>query len=122
MVKVLELVVPWPMLTLGGPRIEIDGGDMVKENVVAAEVFPDAPVMVTCEFPNATELLDERVRETHWVPVPVRLTGFVAKEAVTPAGNPAMERLMGPANPLTELTGTDTAVVVPRPIVTFPGL
>ncbi len=50
------------MLILGRPEIEIDGGGMVKENVVATEVLPDVPVMVTCEVPNATELLDERVR------------------------------------------------------------
>jgi hypothetical protein len=50
------------MLTLGGPEIEMDGGDMVKENAIATEVFPDVPVMVTCEVPSATALLDERVK------------------------------------------------------------
>ena len=53
--------------------------------------------------------------------VPVRLTGFAEKEAVTPVGNPAMERLTEPANALRGVTGTDTAVVVPRPRVTLPG-
>jgi hypothetical protein len=109
------------MLAFGGPEIEMDGGDMVKENVVVEVTFPDVPVMVTRDVPNETELLDERVKETNWVVVLVGLAGFGEKEAVTPVGNPEMERLMGPANPFTELTGTETAVVVPRPIATFPG-
>ena len=53
--------------------------------------------------------------------VPVRLTGFGEKEAVTPVGNPAMERLTEPANALTEITGTDTAVVAPGARFTLPG-
>jgi hypothetical protein len=49
------------------------------------------------------------------------LAGFGEKEAVTPVGNPEMERLTGPVNLFRELTGTETAIVVPRPIATFPG-
>jgi hypothetical protein len=51
----------------------------------------------------------------------VGLAGFEEKEALTPVGNPEMERLIGPANPFTELTGTGTYVEVPTPITTFPG-
>ena len=109
------------MLTFGGPEIEIDGGDMVRENVVVEITFPDVPVMVKTLVPKVTELLDERVKRTFWPVVPVRLSGFEDKEAATPEGNPEMERLMGPANPFTELTGTETYVVDPRPITTFPG-
>jgi hypothetical protein len=121
MLSVLELVVPWPMPTFGGPKIEMESGDMVKENVVEAVTFPDVPVMVKTVVPNATELLDVRVKETNWLVVLVGLAGLGEKEAVTPVGNPEMERLMGPANPFTELTGTKTAVIVPGPIATFPG-
>lgn len=49
------------------------------------------------------------------------MAGFGEKEAVTPVGNPEMERLTGPVNLFRELTGTETAIVVPRPIATFPG-
>ena len=50
------------MLTFGGPETEREGGDMVKENVVATVIFPDVPVMVTGDVPKATELLDESVK------------------------------------------------------------
>ena len=50
------------MLTFDGPEIEMEGRNMVKENVVAAVSFPDVPVMVKTLVPNATELLDERVK------------------------------------------------------------
>ena len=53
-----------------------------------------------------TELLDERVKYTYWLVELVGLAGFGEKEAVTPVGNPEMERFTGPANPFTELTGT----------------
>ncbi len=56
------------------------------------------------------------------MPVPVRLNGFGEKEAVTPFGKPATEKLMGAANVVTELTGTHKTVEVPRPNVTLPGL
>lgn len=60
--RVLELVVPCPMLAFGGPEIEMDGGDMVKEKVAVEVTFPDVPVMVRTVVPNETELLDERVK------------------------------------------------------------
>jgi len=50
------------MLTFGGPENEREGGDMVKENFVDAVIFPDVPVTVKTDVPNATELLDVRVR------------------------------------------------------------
>jgi len=110
-----------PMPRFGGPEIEMDGGDMVKENVVVEVTFPDVPVTVKTVVPNATELLDERVKLTNCGVVMVGFAGFGEKDAVTPVGNPEMERLMGPANPFMELTGTERDVVVPRPIATFPG-
>jgi hypothetical protein len=106
MVNVLELVVPCPMPTPNRLEIEIDGGEMVKENLVVEVTFPEVPVMVRTVVPNATELLDVRVKFTYWVVVLVGLAGLGEKEAVTPAGNPEIERLTGPANPNSEMTGT----------------
>ena len=42
----------------------------------------------------------------YWAAVLVGLAGFGEKEAVTPVGNPEIERLMGPTNPYSEVIGT----------------
>ena len=62
MLKELELVVPWPRLIFSGPEIDMDAGDIVKENVVVEFTFPDVPVIVKTLVPKATEALDERVK------------------------------------------------------------
>lgn len=109
------------MLTLGRLEIEMDGGDTVRENVVVAVAFPDLPVRVTRVVPNATELLEERVRTVFWAVVPLGLTRFGESEAVTPVGKPEMDKLTGPANPLTGLTETVIVVNAPAPITWLPG-
>jgi hypothetical protein len=50
------------MLTLDGPDIEMDGGAIVKENVVEAVIFPEVPVIVKTVVPNLTELPEVRVK------------------------------------------------------------
>ncbi len=92
------------MLTLGELTIEIEkvGLAMVREKAVLEVTFPDVPVMVNTVVPRATALLDERVRYTYRLVVPIRLAGFGEKEAVTPLGNPERERLTGPENPFAE--------------------
>ena len=99
----------------------MDAGDTVKANVVVEVTFPDVPVMVRTVVPNVTELPDVRVKVTFRALVMVGVAGFGAKDALTPVGNPAIERLTGPANPFSGITGTLTVVVVPGPMVRLPG-
>jgi hypothetical protein len=66
--------------------------------VVVAVSVPEVPVMVTVEVPVVAGALAVSVSTL------VDVTGFVPKEAVTPAGRPEAERVTLPANGLTSVT------------------
>jgi len=54
----LLTVVPWPKVTLPGPKIVKLGALMDSGNVVVEVCFPDVPVIVTSTVPRAAEVLE----------------------------------------------------------------
>ena len=69
------------------------GAPTVREMIVFAVINPAVPVIVTVYVPGAAELLAAMVIELPFV------AGFVAKEAVTPAGSPEADRVTAPLKP-----------------------
>jgi hypothetical protein len=69
------------------------GAPTVKLTVVKALIDPAVPVTVTVYVPGAAELL---ARKVNWLKLAV---GFVANDAVTPAGSPEADSVMAPVKP-----------------------
>lgn len=99
-VMVLEPLDPCAMVRLVGEAesVKFGGGLMVRESVVEFVKLPAVPVMVTVAAPVVAVAVAVSVS----VLVPVVLVGL--KDAVTPAGKPAADRLTLPLNPLSGLT------------------
>lgn len=99
-VMVLEPLDPCATVRLVGEAesVKFGGGLMVRESVVEFVKLPAVPVMVTVTAPVVAVAVAVSVS----VLVPVVLVGL--KDAVTPAGKPAADRLTLPLNPLSGLT------------------
>jgi len=66
--------------------------------VVVAFRLPEVPVIVTVDAPTVAVAPAVRVNTL------LEVVGLVAKEAVTPAGNPEAAKVTLPANGLTSVT------------------
>lgn len=103
------------MSTVPGPESVKVGVATVRVKVAEAVNLPDIPVIVTTDVPSAAEAPAVSV---NWL-FPV--DGFGEMLALTPVGNPEMLSLTGLVSPLLMAAYTLLVVVVPCPIVTFPG-
>jgi hypothetical protein len=95
-VTVLPPLVPCEIVKLFGDaeRVYPGAGATVSEMVVAFDILPEVPVIVTVVVPVAAVLLAFRVN----VLVVVVLAGL--KDAVTPLGRPVAVKLTLPLKPL----------------------
>lgn len=88
-------VVPCAIVTGAGrtDKVKVGIGVTVSAMVVVALKLPEVPVTVIVNVPSVAELLALRVSTL------VEVAVFRLKEAVTPVGNPAAERVTLPAKP-----------------------
>src|SRR5206468_2133790 len=84
---------PGANCTLSGVDNVKLGLETVRGKVVVTVCDPHVPLTVTVLVPAAADNSAERLSATLW------LVGFTGKEAVTPAGNPLIERLTLPVKP-----------------------
>ena len=89
---------PWPTVTGPVPEREKLGAWIVSGRLAFAVTVPEVPVMVRLLLPGVAVLLTVTVS----VLVPVVVTG--EKDAVTPAGSPAIERFTEPVKPYSGTT------------------
>ena len=108
-VMVVEPFAPRAMLKLevDAARLKSGPGGTVKEIVTALFRFPEAPLIVTVKVPTAAVALAVRVR----VLEPAVLAGL--KDALTPLGRPAANKVTVPLNPLSGLTMTVLVPLLP---------
>ena len=91
------------------------GALISRASVVLAVMLPETPVTVTRYDPRMAELFTVSVSAL----MPSK--GFVPNDAVTPLGNPVMERLTLPVNPATSCTVTLVVAEAPGLTVRLPG-
>jgi hypothetical protein len=95
MVTVVIPLVPCAITTGAGrtDKVKVGIGVTFSAMVVVALKLPEVPVTVIVNVPSVAELFALRVRTL------VEVAAFRLKEAVTPVGNPAAERVTLPAKP-----------------------
>ena len=108
-VTALVLLPPWKRLSVVGEadRVKLPAETTVRLTVVVLVKAPEVPVTVTVDVPIVAELLAVSVS----VAVVCVLVGL--KEAVTPLGKPAAEKLTLPLKPFHGVTMTAVLALNP---------